>query len=294
MKILTLLFCFGCLTHSLFSQAIPATRLLHLSEYNLAKIGVRVTDKGVTFIENVQPENSTSPKRKILLTKNAVSVSIAKKKDLSDVREFAPVFAVNTFKSGSAAFYRTINDTKKFTYPDSLLSGNSTKIINADWANKLVCVVVEFTPKVKNSGKNIVYLWYEPTNTFIDALPIEIAEPIWSETLLADKGILASAEGNFTDSWRSTSELITSIVYPNPVQSSSATVEFTLNSPTSLTIALYDISGNRIREFYPKTSYPEGKQILELPLTSITNGMYFVTIIAENRQPVVQRLLIAR
>jgi len=255
---------------------------------------VRITDNGVTFIENVNSENPQAPKRKILLTKNSVSVSIAKKKDLDDVRTFAPVFVVNTFKNGSAAFYRTINDTKKYVLPDSLISGKSSSVLDAAWASKLVCVAVEFTPRGKNPSKNIVYLWYAPTTEFIDELPQEIAEPIWSETLLAERGIVASAEGNFTDSWRSTSEIMTSIVYPNPVQGSNATLEFTLNSPTSLTIALYDISGNKIREFYPATSYPQGKQILELPITSITDGMYFVSLIAENRQPVVQRLLIAR
>lgn len=294
MRILTIfLACLFC-TLPLTAQSIPAVRVIHLSERGLASIGVRITDAGVTFIENVNAENPQAPKRKILLTKNAVSVTIAKNKDLGDVRDFAPVFVVNTFNNGSAAFYRTINDTKKYTLPDSLLSGNSTNVLNAQWANSLVCVVVEFTTKGKKPSKNIAQLWYKPTTEFIDALPQDIAEPIWSETLLGERGIIASAEGNFTDSWRSRSEILTSIVYPNPIQGSNATLEFTLQSPTSLTIALYDISGNRVREFYPKTSYPQGKHTLELPITSITDGMYFVTIIADNSQPVVQRLLIAR
>ena len=294
MRILLSLLCCALCTQALTAQKILPTRLLHLSEDNLAKIGVRITDSGITFLENVASDNGQIRMRKILLSKNAVSVVNAKKSDLSDSRNFAPVFAVNTFSNGSASYYHQPKDIKTYTLPDSVVSGTSAALIDTKWASSLVGVVVEFTPKSKKPTTNTAYLWYKPTTEFIDALPDDFAEPIWSETILGDRGIVASQDGNFTDSWRSVSDILTPNLYPNPVRDSKATIEFTLQSPASLTIIIFDITGNKIRELFPLAPYSQGKQTLELPLNSLDDGMYLVAIMPENRQPVVQRLLIAR
>ncbi|MFN8359240.1 MAG: T9SS type A sorting domain-containing protein [Candidatus Kapaibacterium sp.] len=294
MRTLLTLLCCVLAVQSVAAQHILPTRLLRLSEYNLAKIGIRITDNGITVIEKSPQGKPSASSRKLLLTSNTISVTTAKKNDLHDARGYAPIFVVNTFHNGSTAYFRSIGDTQKYSLPDSLRAGSTARLQDAPWANSLICIAVDFTVKSKTPGTNTAYLWYQPTTEFIDALPQDEAELIWSETILGDRGTITSSDGNYTDSWRSMSEILTPTLYPNPVRDSKATLEFTLQSPTSLAIILYDITGNTIRELYPPSPYGQGKHTLDLPLGSLSDGMYLLAIIPENRQPIVQRLMIAR
>ncbi|MBI3258804.1 MAG: hypothetical protein HYZ54_04945, partial [Ignavibacteriae bacterium] len=91
-------------TFSTYAQNIQGVRMLKLSEYSLAKMGIRISDNNVYFqelnkeLKNGKVENKG---RKIMLTKNSIKIKTSTKKEIEATPPFAPIFAVNIFKGGS-------------------------------------------------------------------------------------------------------------------------------------------------------------------------------------------------
>ncbi|MBI3259996.1 MAG: T9SS type A sorting domain-containing protein, partial [Ignavibacteriae bacterium] len=190
-------------------------------------------------------------------------------------------------------FYSKVKDLKH--HFDS--SGSPVNTLDSDWVNQLVCIYIEFTPK--SSGKepqekNQVYLWYKPTTDFLDYLPEDIAEPVWAEMSTPKDRISSTQTGRFTDSWRDANVLLSSKpIYPNPA-SGKASLDFSLTSPTTLNIALFDITGKKIKDFVQSEQFQSGSSSVNLPLDGLTDGMYLVVITPNNALPVVQRIMIAQ
>jgi len=286
------------ISYTLSAQTVSGIRMITLSEYNLAKLGIRITDDGVYYTENNSAFNegiSTYKPRKILLTKNSIKVKTPSKNKLDNIPSFAPVFAVNVFSNGSVVYYSQSKDLNyKFDSTGSLESpANSSEY---DWINQLVCIHVEFAPKSKNKQKavkNHAYLWYKVNSHFLESLPIDVAEPIWSELFTPSQGLENSPYGRFTDSWRGFNNLITTKpLYPNPA-GETTTLEFNLFNSTNITISLYDISGQKNKDFVNFQPYQSGKSSVLLNINDISNGMYLVVITPIGAEPVVQRLIIS-
>jgi hypothetical protein len=294
---ITTLFLLSCI--SLSAQPIAGVRMLRLSEYNLAKLGIRISDQGVYYTEKGNATSQTpkgNPARKVILTKNSVTIKTPAKKEIDDVLPFAPVFSVNVFKNGSAVFYA--NGKNKNYQFDSKGSLTTQPIdVDTEWANHLVCIYVEFTPK--SNGKlpatnNQCYLWYKITTELLDYLPTDIAEPLWSEIFTPKQGFTESPTGHFTDSWRDWNAILTTKpLYPNPAYGKT-TLDFTLSAQTYLSIAIYDVNGQKISDLITNQQYSSGNNSVQLPLDGISEGMYLVVITPYNEKPVVQRILIAR
>jgi len=65
-------------------------------------------------------------------------------------------------------------------------------------------------------------------------------------------------------------------MYPNPVESNS-TIEFTIGKSENLTITVYDLSG-RIVQTKQLGNMPKGAQKIQLQLSDLSNGSYFLTL----------------
>lgn len=291
-----LVFLVSFFSFSMNAQNIQGVRVLKLSEYTLAKMGIRITDENVSFeeLENITVKGKVEIKgRKVMLTKNSVKVKSSSKREVDDAPPFAPIFAVNVFKGGSAVFYSKAKDSKHNF--DS--SGMPLSALDSEWANQLVCIYIEFTPKSTGkqpAEKNQIYLWYKPSTEFLDYLPEDIAESVWAEMSTPKDRISATQTGRFTDSWRDANVLLsTKPLYPNPA-SGKANLDFSITAPSILTISLFDITGKKIKDFVQSEQFQSGSSSINLPLDGLTDGMYLVVITPNNASPVVQRLMIAQ
>lgn len=291
-----LVFILTVFTISADAQNIQGVRLLRLSEYTLAKMGIRITDDNVYFEETDKATVNGKIEirgRKVILTKNSVKIKTSLKKEIEDAPPFAPIFAVNVFKGGSSVFYSKAKDLKH--HFDS--SGMPISALDSEWANQLVCINIEFTPKSQGkqpAEKNQIYLWYKPTTEFLDYLPEDIAESVWAEMSTPKDRISATQTGRYTDSWRDANVLLsTKPIFPNPA-SGKASLDFSLTAPTNLNIALFDVTGRKIKDFVQSELFQSGSSNVNLPLDGLTDGMYLVVITPNNAPPVVQRLMIAQ
>lgn len=282
----------------LYAQNIQGVRMLRLSEYSLAKLGVRISGEGVYYGEKLTEHHGKTAiqhNRKITLTKNAVKIKTATKKEIDQAPPFAPVFAVNVFKGGSAVYYSKAKDLHyNFDPKGALVTPEDSA--DSEWANQLVCVYVEFTPKSQksNAEKNQVYLWYKATSDLLEYLPEDIAEPVWIEMFTHKRGLNDSPTGRFTDSWRDGNDMLTTKpIYPNPA-SSKAVLEFSLNNSTLLSIALFDIRGLKIKDIIINQEYLPGTANVPLTLNGLSDGMYLVVITPNNSTPVVQRIMVVQ
>lgn len=284
-------------SYTLLSQTISTVRMLNLSEYNLAKLGIKISGEGVFYNENsMANKNSKNISRKIILTKNSIKVKSTSKNELDDIQPFAPIFAVNVFKNGSAVFYNQSKDLQYHFDSTGALKNENTDA-NPDWINQLVCISIEFSPKSSNkkiATKNTAYLWYKVSTQFLEALPLDVAEPIWSEMFTPEQAIENSPKGRYTDSWRGTNELLnTKPLFPNPANEST-TLEFSLSSTSILSISLYDITGQKIKDFSNNQQYQQGNNTYNIPLDGLSEGMYLVVINPKGAEPAVQRLIIVK
>ncbi len=273
--------------------------MLRLSEYSLAKLGIRISDEGVYYRERLTEYRGKSAilqNRKITLTKNAVKIKTATKKEIEQTPPFAPVFAVNVFKGGSTVYYSKAKDLKyNFDSKGTIVTPSDSA--DSDWVNQLVCVYIEFTPKVSgklSENKNSIYLWYRATSDLLEYLPEDIAEPVWIEMFTNKRWLNESVNGRFTDSWRDGNDLLTTKpIYPNPA-SNKASLEFSLTNSTILSVALFDIQGQKIKDIIINQEYQSGTANLPITLSELSDGIYLVVITPNNSTPVVQRIIVVQ
>lgn len=81
-------------------------------------------------------------------------------------------------------------------------------------------------------------------------------------------------------------------VYPNPVVSGNSTISYQIEKISAITLALYDINGKMVKEFYSGTQSP-GNYSKTLDLSHVASGVYFVKGNV-NGKAAVQKMLIVK
>ena len=79
-------------------------------------------------------------------------------------------------------------------------------------------------------------------------------------------------------------------IFPDPVTTSSL-INFYLNSPSTLSIVIYDAMGQKIKA-ENRLSLTTGEQSISLPGEGLTNGIYFLNLIFNETDFITQPFLI--
>ncbi len=90
-------------------------------------------------------------------------------------------------------------------------------------------------------------------------------------------GVILNANDQLT--WVGMSQISNELklrVFPNPA-ADKTTVQFTLDKPAVSTIRMFDLSGQNVLTLEP-AAYPAGVNQVDLPLTSLSQGFYFVEV----------------
>lgn len=199
------------------------------------------------------------------------------------------------------------SEEMEFTFPpnsDDLISKSVEDFVDI---NKLIPISVKF------DGVNTDYLlWFEPTGEFIDNLPLRHrvkltpeVEAIAEETALC--GPAPTEDKAVMDVWRGCSGVLKNLkVYPNPA-TTNITAEFDLEDLRSYKLTINNMNGKVVKSFQTEdilnnflssnlakdgTVSFNGPQTINLDLTGIESGMYYVVVETAQGEQAMQRLII--
>jgi hypothetical protein len=169
---------------------------------------------------------------------------------------------------------------------------------------KLVPVIIRI-PNGKNPS-NETLLWYYPDEQFLSKLPLAIAQEIREEikrikqreeesqtspsgTLLQER---LTGEYKYTEVARSRNGSIEILsVGPNPAQSQ-ATLRLRTYSSRSINVVLYDMSGTKISVLESSSALSIGEHTIPLELANLPSGAYLISLISNQGEQAIERLII--
>ncbi len=278
-------------SESVTPEKIQATSLIKLNQEELEKLGINFSKNQISFIETkiIYDKNGKKGDRatKIIISKDKISG-----RDLKMKQEETFVFpriAVNVFSYGTALYYSKFLDFEEMNTSSHSSKSKSDSVNYYAKANELVCVYFEFEPKnSKKSSKNQVYLWYEPSNEFIDLLPEEYQKQ------LRPNANQTQPETNYTIPESNVENvIISSLVYPNPVTNKTAYIKLELAESRNFSIAVYDISGNKVKDIANSQAYIKGQNEIALNFENITSGMYIIMLVSDRQETAMMRIIIS-
>jgi hypothetical protein len=177
-------------------------------------------------------------------------------------------------------------------FPFKQDSVNDKKYLESN-LNLLIPIKLDVKKLISESkNKQVLILWYYPTEELIDSLPENIKSVIKSEYESIVKGIESKVTScTYFEVCKSTLILNDLKVYPNPA-SLSTTIEF--NSPMKIVgeISLVNISGNHIKLLKPKSEFKTGNNSFSINLSGINPGIYIISI-NTNKGFKTQRLIVS-
>ncbi len=171
--------------------------------------------------------------------------------------------------------------------------------------SKLIAVRLPLLNR-KGVGADVV-LWYYPTESFINALPSKYGEAIREEierlAAAEQQGITPSKPGldvrpqgeyRYTDVVRSMSGSVEILsIGPNPA-SEQATLRYRVTDERSLSIALYDMGGNRVAVLGSMDERPKGDYSETLDCRSLPSGAYLLSVVTNRGEQAIQRFIIQK
>jgi hypothetical protein len=178
--------------------------------------------------------------------------------------------------------------------------------------NEMIPVAVKF------DGRNTDYiLWFAPTDEFFEKLPARYKLQLAPEMDAIADGEIAvcgpapTEEKAVMDVWRGCSGALKNLkVYPNPA-TSKVTAEFDLEELRSYKLTINDMNGAVVKTFSTEGIFDSfsnnsnmkikagkvqitGPQSIDLDLTGIESGMYYVVVETVEGEVAMQRLIVNR
>jgi hypothetical protein len=278
-------------------ERIQNVGLIKLSNDELRKIGVQAITGQITYTETKVDKNEDGHNknnfRKIVISGDLIDGRNYKPKPGEGLPVAYPRLVVNVFPAGTAVYYSRPDDLAGAKEAGKDEKTKEIAINNYAKANNLVCIFIDFeTIRLKKGENNKVYLWYEPTPEFVSLLPKEYRDKLNSELNPKDQGKVE--DRTYTSPVDPTGDLIkSSSIYPNPSEGNVACLKYELNAERIVTIALYDISGNKILNAISNQSDKQGEHQVNIPLEKAAQGMYIVMLVTDRGEKAVQRLIVA-
>lgn len=251
-------------------------KTITLTQEQLKKMGVTVYNDRI--------EAYASDKIKLIIRTDKIDI-ISNFRDKPFPGTCCPRFVVNSFKKGSSSYFHKISDY--YAYESNSVSESRN-------FNGLVCVRVDavITGRKSISG-NSVFFWYDCTEELIKLLPTYTKVELMAE--LYDSSGVNTEEHSYTDMYRNKSGVLSDAsVRPNPVYYDSGELDFTLAEKRSISISMYDISGNMRKAIVSDTFFEKGSHSLKIDLTDYADGMYVIVITTGNNELLTQRLIKTR
>jgi len=214
-----------------------------------------------------------------------MTINLMNYNDLAiDSNLLSPRLAINVFKTGSTAYFSRRNDLEKIT--DTKIGDTEQTIYSYADANSLVGIHIKIKNPDPNVKQNDIYLWYEPTEEFINKLPERYKNELQKE-------LNSNNEKSYTNDAGSNTFLFSDVkLYPNPANNGFVNFRFSILEEKNITISIYDISGKLVKSSLSNQNVNIGEHNLKLELSDIPVGMYLVCLTAESGETIVQRLII--
>lgn len=172
------------------------------------------------------------------------------------------------------------------------LSNNldSNNYFNHD-INKLIPI------EIKLDGENLDYvLWFEPTLELLTKLPEHLQEKLRSEFEVlqnSESAVCGEAptENPVSDRWNGCSGAIMNLkLYPIPAKDF-INYNFELTENRNLEISFTDINGNKLNINSVQESFNAGSYNKRLDISTLSPGIYYLTIVSDNSEIVNQRFI---
>ncbi|MGA2298653.1 MAG: T9SS type A sorting domain-containing protein [FCB group bacterium] len=224
-----------------------------------------------------------------------------------NVGEFKKLVRVNEEidKDTNAFFVKVINTSNfenKLDALNKIFDNINTNVDNYIRINELVPIIIRSKDwnckKTKSGEPYAYYMWFDPTPEFLSKLPQQVRDKIEPElTALktVDNICESSSEAGkepYFDVWRSCSGAVENLsVYPNPAKDN-INFNYTLLDNRSVSVALHDLSGRIIKEFWKNESRNKGDWKESLKLENIQSGMYLLSIRTNEGEQAVQRVIV--
>ncbi|GEM_PF-6254403 len=143
-----------------------------------------------------------------------------------------------------------------------------------------------------------LFLWYEPTEEFINLLPERYRTNLKMEVELAKdvnnicKNSAIVGKKAFFDVWHACSGSIENmLLYPNPSANKKFNVKFYLSESRMLSISIHNLQGETIMNLEQSISLNAGDYSREYSVPDIVAGMYIVVIQTARGEQTVQRII---
>lgn len=293
---------------------IPGARMIELKPEELERINVKRTTDGLELMVEDQyaitnlrmaegmaalgydtTQRQGTRQLQVVIGAGSLEVQLAPPAAAERSLPFKPFMISLTdagvrppFERGSAMYF----------FNDSLLQD-----MRGEALGNLLPVHIRITPPAGGTDRNEadIYLWYRPTEAFISALPER-----YRVSLQRELEIIANAEGmklgadeicrqgtaerSFFDYCRH-GAMVKAEIVPNPAQGETV-CRITLDRPRMISMTIYDLNGNFIRDLSAPAPYPVGDHEVTCNLENIPRGTYLILIRTEEREQMVRHLII--
>jgi hypothetical protein len=179
---------------------------------------------------------------------------------------------------------------RTFSHTSSL--GQSTEVASGGSitynGEELVAIRVRLSPSARVDGDEDYYYlyWYEPTETFLNLMPPRVRQAIERRKGMDSR--IAEAEGAAPKALQASS------VYPNPVTSDIATLDYTLREKRRVAVSVYDITGERVRNVAVSEQRDPGAWQENISLSGIPDGYYLLAVTTDNGEQNIHPVVLKR
>ena len=233
---------------------------------------------------NIQSERSNS-ENSIIVKHIDINDTNDKIIDLNSINTLDPMLMSKLQKE--KLLVQSITETNNFNFKNPFANLEEYEKIN-----QLLPIAIRL------DSKEIDYiLWFEPTDEFISKLPTDLQTELAPEIASlrnSEKAVCGEApiDNAHTDKWRACNGVIENLtVYPNPANEN-ANLNFNLKKERKITITLNDLTGREIKKMITNRNCNIGDNLLNLDLSGIQSGMYYVSVTSSIGEQAVQRIII--
>lgn len=260
------------------------TSVCTLTAAELRQIGVIAQLDKAYFIEPATGQNARlATAKKALISPEMIQLLSVSRHKKEIPSTFLPVFAVVEYAGGSAAYYRSRNHYTTATKRKVEYFPEAVHL----YSDPDYLIGVRFELNNGDAPASKVTLWYLPTPEFLNALPERYRNDVGN----AIKGTSDQPYIQTDPSERKNFSFTT--LLPNPATSGVVTANVAVRGATTLTIALFDLNGQKIADVATR-EFIQGEHAIVIPLDALPSGMYIVGIRSAEGQIEFERLMITR
>ncbi len=243
--------------------------IIELSDEKLEALGINVKNSSIELISNdvvISNKSKTTynVNRKIIIKGDRINLKSPKSKELKSCTLFPLRIAVLTSKNKTYTYFSKITKVNEYLLYDvnneaHAMPPYSTDIVQNNWK----------ALHIKLDNKRDVYLWFDPSDLITKPDELEkTTEPI------KDAGFMENIR-----------------IAPNPTKDGKAQIKFLLKNDATISISLYDISGQKVVDILTATYKSSGDYTFNINAEALADGMYLVLIQNDKGEMITQKII---